>query len=409
MKHILLIDTSYFAHRVLGQLNMNENVNNLETENEKRRFVNELQNSLVNLYQTFNNEKHSLIDQIVLCCDNYSWRKDIEPVRPYWLTDTEVPLGYKEQRIEKKEESPIHYENLYPLVDEFLENVKDTVVVLKIKGLEGDDTMMFMSRQIAEHKDCNGIILCTDGDIEQLVNDSVIIMKNTRSKQSPNGEFVMNLNTYTKLFEQDAMQQMLGNNVEKKYYQDLFGICIGNIDGSTTIKRTLNAGISIATPFRTILLKSIGGDKKDNIFSTISWLSSTGTRLYKITEKHLEKAFAANGLCLTENDCKKVFTDAALTRKILESLKIVTKQTSLDIESIIPHLKHNIRLNLLSPNSVPQKLQLEFGEWFNVNKEAIFESNINEEKMRSLFVQQNYTPKENKGINVLEQSLENLL
>lgn len=409
MKHILLIDTSYFAHRVLGQLNINENVNNLETENEKRRFVNELQNSLVNLYQTFNNEKHSLIDQIVLCCDNYSWRKDIEPVRPYWLTDTEVPLGYKEQRIEKKEESPIHYENLYPLVDEFLENVKDVVVVLKIKGLEGDDTMMFMSRQIAEHKDCNGIIFCTDGDIEQLVNDSVMIMKNTRSKQSPNGEFVMNLNTYTKLFEQDAMQQMLGNNIENKYYQDLFGICIGNIDGSTIIKRTLNAGISIATPFRTILLKSIGGDKKDNIFSTISWLSSTGTRRYKITEKHLEKAFAANGLCLTETDCKKVLTDATLTRKILESLKIVTKQTSLDIESIIPHLKHNIRLNLLSPNSVPQKLQLEFGEWFNVNKEAIFESNIKEEKMRSLFVQQNYTPKENKGINVLEQSLENLL
>ena len=409
MKHILLIDTSYFAHRVLGQLNMNENVNNLETENEKRRFVNELQNSLVNLYQTFNNEKHLLIDQIVLCCDNYSWRKDIEPVRPYWLTDSEIPLGYKEQRIEKKEESPIHYENLYPLVDEFLENIKDVVVVLKIKGLEGDDTMMLMSRQIAERKDCNGIIFCTDGDIEQLVNDSVMIMKNTRSKQSPNGEFVMNLNTYTKLFEQDTMQQILGNNVEKKYYQDLFGICIGNIDGSTIIKRSLNTGISIATPFRTILLKSIGGDKKDNIFSIISWLSSTGTRRYKITEKHLEKAFADNGLCLTENDCKKVFTDAMLTRKILESLKNITKQTSLDIESIIPHLKHNIRLNLLSPNFVPQKLQLEFGEWFNVNKETIFESNINEEKMRSLFVQQNYTPKENKGINVLEQSLENLL
>ena len=335
MRNTVLVDTSYFAHRVLGQLNMGDSVNNLETEYEKTYFVNQLKNSLVGLYSTFNNEKHQLIDQIVMCCDFYSWRKDIAPFVPYRMKDEKEsfgPLGYKEQRIEKKEKSPINYENLYPLVDEFLESIKDIVPILKIKGLEGDDTMMFMSRMIAKTPNVNGLIFCTDGDLEQLVNDSVIVFKNSRSKQAPNGEFIMNLNTYGKLFEQSALNQLLSNNLETNYYKDLFSIFIGDTEGVTKIKRELHSGIEIARPFKTILIKSIGGDKKDNIFSTISWLSTTGTRRYKITDKHLTKAFELNGLSLVEADCKKVLSDKELLKKILVTLESVTKQTNIPFD-----------------------------------------------------------------------------
>lgn len=411
MRNLLIIDTSYFAHRVIGQLNMGENVNNLESEHEQNQFVNEMINSLVNIYRTFNNERYSLIDQIVLCCDRNSWRKTIPPIRPYWLPETDdSPIGYKEQRIKRKEESPINYDNFYPLIDKFLDKVKDIVVVMSIEGLEGDDAMMYMSRIITFVNDTRGIIFCTDGDIEQLVNDSVMIFKNVRSKQAPNGEFVMNLNTYTKLFEQSAVDKLLGNNLDSKYYQDLFSICIGNIEGNAKIKRTLNNGISIAKPFRILLEKSICGDPKDNIFSLISWLASTGTRRYRITEKHLEKAFNNIGLSLTESDCKRVFNEPQLLHDVLSQIKIVTKQLTVDIDSIMPHLKHNFRLNVLTPKNIPEIPRKKLFEWFEQNKNRIFNSNINDSEIKKLEIKQNHMSKANSGgINVLEQSIQGLI
>lgn len=409
MRNLLIVDTSYLAHRVLGQLNMNENVNNLESEFEKTRFVNELRNSLVNLYKTFNNSKHRLVDQIILCCDNMSWRKDVKPFKPYWLTDETVPLKYKEQRVEKKQESTINYENFYPLVDEFLDSVKDVVTVLKIKGLEGDDNMLLMSTVIKNTQNTKGIIFCTDGDIEQVVNDSVLIMKNSRSKVAPNGEFVMNLNTYTKLFESSPIEQMLGNNIETSYYNDLFKIYIGDIEGTTIIKRTLHSGIEIASPFKILLLKSVCGDKKDNLFSVISWLSSTGTRRYGVTEKHITKALDSLGLSLIERDCEKVINDPELLKSLLREVSKVTKQENINLYYVYNHTLHNLRLNGLYSKNIPSELIDEFKIWIKENKELVFEKSINQDEMESLFVQQNYMPKENKGINVMEQSLKDLI
>lgn len=409
MRNLLIVDTSYLAHRVLGQLNMNENVNNLESEFEKTRFVNELRNSLVNLYKTFNNSKHRLVDQIILCCDNMSWRKDVKPFKPYWLTDETVPLKYKEQRVEKKQESTINYENFYPLVDAFLDSVKDIVTVLKIKGLEGDDNMLLMSTVIKNTQNTKGIIFCTDGDIEQVVNDSVLIMKNSRSKVAPNGEFVMNLNTYTKLFESSPIEQMLGNNIETSYYNDLFKIYIGDIEGTTIIKRTLHSGIEIASPFKILLLKSVCGDKKDNLFSVISWLSSTGTRRYGVTEKHITKALDSLGLSLIERDCEKVINDPELLKSLLREVSKVTKQENIDLDYVYNHTLHNLRLNGLYSKNIPSELIDEFKIWIKENKESVFEKSINQDEMESLFVQQNYMPKENKGINVMEQSLKDLI
>lgn len=410
MQHILLIDTSYFAHRVLGQLNMGENINNLVTPTEQNRFVNELRNSLVNLYQTFNNDRFSLIDQIVMCCDSKSWRKELEPFKPYWWTefDQEKPLGYKEQRVEKKEASSINYDNFYPLIDRFLSEISDKVTVCKVNGLEGDDTMMLMVRKIYEQQNTRCLIFCTDGDIEQLVNDKTIVFRNIHSKEVPNGEFVMNLSTYERLCSKSKMDMFLGNNLEIKYYQDLFSICIGDNEGKTKIKRSLNTGISLGTPFKTLLLKSIGGDKKDNIFSVISWLSTTGTRRYKVTDKHLEKAFAANKLSMTEADCKKVFFDKSLLTKIIENIALITKQ-KIPTDRVMEHLKHNIRLNVLSPTNIPTKYFEAFQEWFRENEVKIFKTNLEPNQVRELYIQQNYRPKEYKGDNVLETALKGLL
>lgn len=405
-KRLLIIDGNYFAQRVLGQINMGDSVNNLETEQEQNSFTAALNNSLINLYKTFNNENLNLIDNIVFVTDSGSWRKDVEPIKPYWLDDDRV-IGYKEQRKAKKEESPINYDNFYKLYDEFAESIKNIVTVCRINKLEGDDIIMLLSNKLKSFPDVFSVVFCTDGDLEQVVRDNVILMKNVRSKDAPNGEFVINLNMYSKIFEQSAsIESLLGSSIDNKYYKDLFNIMIGSIDGKTKIKRELNRGISIATPFKIALVKSIAGDKKDNLFSLISWKSTTGTRQYNITEKIIDKALAKHNYSLTENNCKKILTSKDAIYNLMLSLRETTKQPNAPIDEIIKHLKHNLKLNVLSPNNIPEEYRNEFDKFWEENVFNIFNGKINENNLFSL----NGKFSNNQGVkSILDESIPDII
>lgn len=405
-KRLLIIDGNYFAQRVLGQINMGDSVNNLETEQEQNSFTSALNNSLINLYKIFNNENSNLIDNVIFVSDSGSWRKDVEPIKPYWLDDDRV-IGYKEQRKTKKEESPINYDNFYKLYDEFIESIKNVVTVCRIDKLEGDDNIMFLSHKLKELPNVFSIVFCTDGDLEQVVRDNVVLMRNIRSKEAPNGEFVINLNMYTKLFEQSAsMESLLGSSLDNKYYKDLFSVMIGSIDGQNKVKRELNKGISIATPFKTALIKSVAGDKKDNLFSLISWKSSTGTRQYNITEKIIDKALAKHNYSLTENNCQKILTSKDAIYNLMLSLRETTKQPNAPIDEIIKHLKHNLKLNVLSPNNIPEIYRNEFDKFWEDNKNNILGGTVNEDKLFSL----NGKFSNNQGVkSILDESIPDII
>lgn len=408
MKHLLIIDGNYFAQRVLGQINMGDSVNNLETDTEKVAFKAALNNSLVNLYSTFNNEKLQLIDNIIFVSDCGSWRKDIEPYRPYYIDkDSDQVIGYKEQRKAKKEESPINYDNFYKLYDEFVESIRDQVVVFKINKLEGDDNIMLLSNKLSAHPNVVSTVFATDGDLDQVVKDNVMIMRNIRSKDAPNGEYVITLNMYGKIFEQSSKDILLGSSLDNKYYKDLFGVQIGCIDGNSKVQRELNRGISIATPFRTALVKSVAGDKKDNIFSLLSWKSSTGTRQYNITEKYIEKSLAKHGYTLTEANCQKILTSKDAIINLFLALKEVTKQTDVDIKEMISHFKHNLKVNMLSVNNIPKEYLKEFDTCWESNYDRIFNETIKYENLVKLQVIHNYNPK-NNATNVLADSIPEL-
>lgn len=407
-RKLLIIDGNYFSMRVLGQVNMGDSINNLETEAEKRNFKAALNNSLVNLYSTFNNGQTNLIDNIIFVTDCGSWRKDIEPFRPYYVEeDSSTLIGYKAQRKAKKDESPINYDNFYALYSEFIESIKEQVIVFNINKLEGDDNIMLISDKLKNMSDTLGIVFATDGDLDQVVRDNCIIMRNIRSKDAPNGEFVITLKMFGDLFEQTLEQKMLGSSFNNKYFQDLFGIQIGCIDGNNKVKRELNRGISLSTPFRTALVKSVAGDKKDNIFSLISWEASTGTRSYSITEKYIEKALSAHGYALTESNCQKVLTSKENLTNLLLSLREVTKQkTNAPLEGLIAHLKHNLKVNMLTRNNVPEQYVAEFDTCWNANLERITSETLdfkNLAKLASL-----NTSNKNNGINVLADSIPEL-
>jgi hypothetical protein len=407
-RKILIIDGMYFAQRVLGQINMGDSVNNLVTDAEQSAFRASLNNSLVNLWNTFSNSGVNLIDNIIFVTDCGSWRKDVTPFRPYYIPeDSEQVIGYKEQRKAKKEESPINYDNFYRITNEFVESIRDKVIVFKINKLEGDDNIMLLSNKLKEYPNILSIIFATDGDLDQVVRDNVFIMRNIRSKDAPNGEYVITLNMYGKIFEQSTESALLGSSLDTKFYRDLFSIQIGNIDGTSKIQRSLNRGISIATPFRTALVKSVAGDKKDNIFSLISWKSSTGTRQYNITEKYIEKALEKHGYALTESNCQKVLTSKENLVNLMLSLKEVTKQNTVELEGILKHLKHNLKINMLSVNNVPEEYRNEWQKCWDENQERILHETLDYKNLAKLASVNNYNPKAS-GTNVLADSIPEL-
>lgn len=409
MRKILTIDGNYFAMRVLGQVNMGDSVNNLETEIEKQNFRQALNNSLINLYKTFNNESTNLIDQIIFVCDFGSWRKDVEPFVPYYLKgDTETPLGYKEQRKTLKEESPINYDNFYKIYADFVESIRDKVIVFKINKLEGDDELMLIVNKLSKNSDIFSTIFCTDGDLMQIVKDNVCLLRNIRSKEAPNGEFIITENTYKKIFQQSAMDALLGGAYDNSYFKNLFAIQIGCIDGKNKIERTLNRGISIATPFKTALVKSVAGDKKDNIFSLLSWKAKTGTRNYHITEKYIIKALQVHGYNLSEENCQKILSSKEALFNLLLSLKEVTKQNDVELADMAYHLKHNLKINMLSVKNVPEELRNEFDKCWEENSNRIFVDKIDEKSLMQLYKEVNYNPK-NKGKDVFKDSIPDIL
>ena len=407
-RKILIIDGMYFAQRVLGQINMGDSVNNLVTDAEQAAFRASLNNSLVNLWNTFSNSGVNLIDNIIFVTDCGSWRKDVTPFRPYYIPeDSDQVIGYKEQRKAKKEESPINYDNFYRITNEFVESIRDKVIVFKINKLEGDDNIMLLSNKLKEYPNILSIVFATDGDLDQVVRDNVFIMRNIRSKDAPNGEYVITLNMYGKIFEQSTESALLGSSLDTKFYRDLFSIQIGNIDGTSKIQRSLNRGISIATPFRTALVKSVAGDKKDNIFSLISWKSSTGTRQYNITEKYIEKALEKHGYALTESNCQKVLTSKENLVNLMLSLKEVTKQNTVEFEGVLKHLKHNLKINMLSVNNVPEEYRNEWQKCWDENQERILYETLDYKNLARLASVNNYNPKAS-GTNVLADSIPEL-
>lgn len=365
MNRVLIIDGNYFAQRSLGTLNKKDAVNNLVTPDEQKAFTTAFNNALINLVEKFGN----YVDNFVFCRDGYSWRKEIDPYKPYYVDDVR-PVGYKEQRKSVKEESPIDYTNFYTLFKNCTNNLSDKMLTFDIEGLEGDDIIMLLSNKLkTDLPDIEFLIFCTDGDLMQTVKNNCMLFRNIKSKDAPFGEFVTNYKKYCDVFEQDAKQMMLGSTTDISYYKQLFSMSLFD---NNTIERGLHRGINIATPFKMALIKSIGGDKKDNIFSIIAWKSTTGTREYKITENHIKKALREMDLELTEKNCQTILSDKELLLKLMITLKGITKQPDADIKEMAKHLKHNLRMIVLTPSNVPEKYIEKFEERFISVKDELY-------------------------------------
>ena len=403
MRRYLIVDGNYFAQRVLGSTKFT-----LTSESEKHQFKVGMYLSLVNLWTVFRNR--GLVDQLLFCADFNSWRKSIEPFKPYWLEDTkETPIGYKAQRKTKKDESPIDYDAFYSLYSEFTDSLKEHgVVVFKTNGLEGDDNISLLSNYIRQNDSMRGIIFATDGDLEQCVNNNVLYFKNVHSKDAPNGEVVMSYNNYINSFEQeDSIEKVLmGNQSELDWVRKVCNVVIGDLDGVVKVNRTLNQGIRISRPFKTLFTKSFAGDKKDNLFSPISWLSANGSVRYGITEKILSKVFDEIHENFTEQNCLDIMNTPSKFDNFVSYLISCSKDKQAPFETVKAHIMHNIRMNSLSPlvaaTEIPRELKEQFAQQLIEQKDTMETDSFPTETILNVIQVLNEEVKR----NIFEESIE---
>ncbi len=340
-KRLLLIDGNYFAMRALGSLNYKDSKNTLETEIEQRQFTEALKNSLYNLWTAF--AKHC--NNMVFVVDSYSWRKNLEPHKPYYIEKDE-PIGYKEPRAKIKEESDINYDNYYKLFDQFVNELKDVVTTIRVPSLEGDDILLLLADML-DFNNIEGVIFCSDGDLKQLVRDRIVLFRNIKSKNAPYGEFVVNQKFYDSYCSpKSAVNQLLNDTKE---YKDLINMDL--YDDNSNVKRVLNEGITIPLKFQTILNKIVCGDSSDNILPLFRRKSTTGTRNYKSTEKNIAAAMELQGLNYNDDEhCKTILNNPTT---FIYNLSVICKYGELECDSVIQHFKHNMKLGLLNSLMLP--------------------------------------------------------
>ena len=398
-KRILIIDGEYFGHRSIFGLQREATEKGyeltLDLPEEQINFKNALFGGLVTLINTFKNEKTNLIDNILFLTDCNSWRKSFEPFRPYYLKDdTTTPIKYKENRVSKREESAINWENFFKIYEEFCNEISEKIPFIKVNGLEADDLIALTASRL-RNENVESIVFCTDGDLKQTVKDNFILFRNIKSVASPYGEFVISSNLANKLANVNPTTRLLGNVGD---HEELFQIVISQ--PNAVQKRSVGNGIELANPWEIVFSKSICGDAKDNIFPILRWKSSTGTKNFKVTEKHIQKALAKHGYQFDNITCAKIVQDRDALTNMLLALIEVTKQ-NVTVKEIGNHFLHNLKLNLLSEKNMPVNCVKEFDKKFGIIKDNLISGEYSFDELMKI-----RSSNTNKNIKLLNDSID---
>lgn len=377
---VLIIDGNYFGHRAIHGIRISQPGFNLSTTNEMLVFERELLNELIGLWTSFSD----IIGNMIIVTDNGSWRKMVEPFRPYYIEENSIEkIGYKANREEKKDD--INWENWRFCLDNFCNRISEIMPIFNIPGLEGDDAIALLTRYYAAQGIIN-VVFCTDGDLRQTVTtEYTFLYRNTRSKLNPDG--VINIS--------NSLAQTLYNNTQKEIHEQflqkssgvedfakrLFKLKIGN---GFVINRSLGAGVELAEPLKNGIIKNICGDKKDNIFPLYRWTKNI--RNFSVTENMLVKVIEAFEGKFDENVAHKLLTDVDFLTTVLINLRTNCNQDGI-AKNVMSHYKHNYWVNMLTVNNIPEAPKQMFKQRFDTIF-SLIDANFSLEYLRAVSMQQ---------------------
>jgi hypothetical protein len=384
-KNIMVVDGNYFGHRMLHGMRSKNKEFTLDTLQEQSNFSAGLNDSMLNIYSSFNNEFHTLLDNIVFVFDNESWRKTIPGFRPYYIDEMSTEkINYKDNRQELKDDSNINWDEFDRLMNEFNDRIKEQLVTFRVLGCEGDDAFLLLRECVADIE----VVLwmfATDGDLQQIVNNRVLLFKNINSKVSPEGEFYMSPSVYRVLFEekQDMLTLLSQPRPDRTYWFDMFKISINGGRSRSQMERKAGVSLHVAQPLLAGLSKTICGDKKDNVYPILRWIKNG--KNFKITEKMVEDVWKGMGLEWCEVSANKFFLEKET--QIGTLVGIINKcqpnhSAPIDKEKVLAHYKHNLKIIMLRKEYIPENVKQLFNDEFARKKDKMLAGTTIQDMMR---------------------------
>ncbi|BAV39285.1 hypothetical protein BPT24_159 [Tenacibaculum phage pT24] len=239
------------------------------------------------------------IDDVKIAIDGYSWRKKVKMIVPEIYNDLPVDKRtYKANR--NVDEVPMDMKVVKTVFNDFADMMKEKYNVPKLlaDNAEGDDFLYYAIKKEIE----NGrkvLLYTSDGDAHQLANENVFILKqmpNDRPNklvmcESKKDEFYPNHGKET-----SALESYFGANDIKT--------------SDNLVKYFKEDDIMVATPAEFLLLKSMSGDKKDNIPPTFAWKKQDKNgqlKEFKPTMMFIKKGLERMGKTIEDVTVKDLF------------------------------------------------------------------------------------------------------
>lgn len=390
MNKYILVDGDYYCHRTLHGMRIGNEEFTLHSTNQKEQFFGALKNGITSLFECY----RETVKNIIFVFDHMSWRKQIAPHKPYYIKDETIPLHYKGNRDALKEDSDIDYEAFSEVKERFSTFLHEYLTVFKDKGFEGDDLLLLISHKIADENPNNIVmIICTDGDVEQTVTkENIIIYRNTKSKEYPNGQIFLHNKMFHRLYNSTPMEKLTGGTAAfDNEIINFINIQWGNT--KTLLDRKPGHDIVIAKPLTVGFVKVFAGDKKDNIFPLFRWTSKTGTRNFSPTIKYVEKAMSMSMWELNDKNIHELLSSKDVKtelKTVLLNLKLCCGAkdnplvlTQEELDTVYNHFAHNMRIMILNKTNIPETLIFDFQQNWEFQKEQVLKS-IVVEKLLSI-------------------------
>lgn len=320
--YTLIIDGNYFAQRMRNALGLTF----METPEKDR--IELLRSSAVTLSSEIEQLKRA-ISHVIICRDWSSWRKRETQVFPVESQKTEEEQSYKANR-----SKDLSYDagKFYAAYDEFCDICMNelNIPVIKTPGAEADDIAAILSLVHAKNG-AKTLLWSSDGDYKQLVTENTLLLKFPKKQ-------IMKIH----------------NNIEEsvKTFDSIFS---NTNDRFQVLVETFGQpNVLQITPMKSLFIKVVYGDAKDNVAPLFFWKSSTGKRTFKPSPAKIEKALKATGSQWEDLSRQLLYDKKWYTAFITELLKVCKQER--DLSHTITVYEYNLRMKDLSPSAIPAEI-----------------------------------------------------
>ena len=335
MKLNVGIDASGMFYRSLftvGNFGGTKGEKLLDTKKSQGIFMRKLATDFSTMIREIDNP-----NRVIVCLDSSSWRKSIE------ITDG----GYKGDREEKKQESPINWNSFFDLTDKFASILSQKgYLISRVPGAEADDLLFFWSRLLNGMGE-NFMMITGDRDLLQVVG------------KHENGSWTIGLDPVNSRKKISLTQEVYENvSVNEDEEVDIFNPSSWSSSQDVLAKILNNYELNIVDVRKFCTKKAIIGDGGDAIPSVVSWRDKKDpTKIRTMTDNNYEKILlAAPGL----NDATwQDIYEGKFCEEICATMESI-KKIEVDREIVKEHMKRNCKLVILSFDIIPEQIHNNF-------------------------------------------------